>query len=83
MDLKIRGVITKICEMRTTAKGVALKQIFFKKGNGDYIYPTALGKKVDLLDNLKPGDEVELECEIKGSAERYNNVVILEIVKLK
>lgn len=82
MDLKIRGVITKICDMRITARGVALKQIFFKKGNGDYIYPTALGKKVDLLDNLRPGDEVELECDIKGSAERYNNVVIENLNKI-
>lgn len=82
MDIKIKGVITRICDLNTTGKGVAIRQVFFKKSNGDYFYPTALGKNINLLDNIRPGDEVELHCEIKGAMEKFNNVVIQEILKL-
>lgn len=84
MDCQITGVITRICDVQTTGKGVAVKQIFFKKKkDGDYIYPSVLGKNVRLLDGFKPGDEVELEVELRGSAEKFTNCIIVGINKQK
>lgn len=79
----INGTITKICDLRTTGNGIAVRQIFFKKDcDGDYIYPSALGKGVTMLENFKPGDKVELGFDVRGSAEKWNNVVIEKLTKL-
>lgn len=83
MTFKIPGTITKKCDLRTTLKGVAIQQIFFKRDdNGDYIYPSAIGTNVEILQHFKQGDKVELEIDIRGSAEKYNNIVIEGAIKL-
>lgn len=84
MSFKITGTITKKCDLKTTLKGVAVQQIFFKReDNGDYIYPSAIGKNIDLLNPFKQGDKIELEIELRGSMEQFNNVVIEGALKIK
>lgn len=84
MGFKLKGTITKFCELRTTQNGVAIQQIFFKREDtGDYIFPSAIGKNVDQLFLFKQGDKAEIEFDIRGSAEKFNNVVILTATKIR
>lgn len=83
MELKIKGTITKKCDLKTTLKGVAVQQIFFKREDtGDYLYPSAIGQNVSLLNPFKQGDKVELEFDLRGSAEKFTNMVIENITKI-
>lgn len=76
MQHKQRGIVVAIGEAKTTNKGTALIQIQFEQENGQIFYPSALGKKTELLAGIMPGDVVELEYHITGSKGLYNNVII-------
>jgi hypothetical protein len=45
-------------------------------------YPSALGTKIDLLQELLPGDVAELEFHISGSKGTYNNVIIDNLMRV-
>lgn len=83
MTYKIKGIITAIDEIKTTKLGTAVQQLHFEQeGSGRLFYPTALGTRIELLRDLLPGDEAELEFHISGSKGTYNNVIIDSIKRL-
>ena len=82
MQFKIKGIVTKIGEVKTTKLGTAVQQIHFEQETGRIIYPSALGTKIELLNDILPGDVIELEFHLSGSKGTYNNVIIDNIVRL-
>ena len=82
MNYKIKGIITAIGEIKTTKLGTAVQQLHFEQeGSGRIFYPSALGTKIELLQDVLPGDVAELEFHISGSKGTYNNVIIDELVR--
>lgn len=82
MNYKIKGIITAIGDVKTTKLGTAVQQLHFEQENGRMFYPSALGTKIDLLQELLPGDVAELEFHITGSKGTYNNVIIDNLVRV-
>lgn len=82
MNFKVKGIITAISEVKATKLGTAVRQLHLEPENGKIFYPTALGTKVDLLDDLLPGDVAEIEFHISGSKGTYNNVIIDSILRI-
>lgn len=86
MQVKIKGKVNAIHEVRTTERGTAVQQIDFEQENGRVIFPSLLGKKIELLEDVLPGDEIELEYHITGKISQagkpYNNVIIDNLVRL-
>lgn len=82
MQFKTKGIITAVGEVKTTKLGTAVQQLHFEQETGRVIYPSALGTKIELLDDILPGDVAELEFHISGSKGTYNNVIIDNIVRV-
>ncbi|MEL1243548.1 hypothetical protein AAEO56_04680 [Flavobacterium sp. DGU11] len=83
MNYKIKGIVTAIGEVKTTKLGTAVQQIHFEQEeSGKIFYPSALGTKIALLNDILPGDVAELEFHISGSKGTYNNVVIDTLVRV-
>ncbi|MFP5437467.1 MAG: hypothetical protein ACLGH8_06775 [Bacteroidia bacterium] len=82
MNYKIKGIITAIGDVKTTKLGTAVQQLHFEQENGRMFYPSALGTKIDLLQELLPGDVAELEFHISGSKGTYNNVIIDNLMRV-
>lgn len=82
MNYKIKGIITAIGDVKTTKLGTAVQQLHFEQENGRMFYPSALGTKIDLLQELFPGDVAELEFHISGSKGTYNNVIIDNLMRV-
>jgi hypothetical protein len=77
MIYKIKGIITAIGDVKTTKLGTAVQQLHFEQeGSGRIFYPSALGNKIEMLQDVLPGDVAELEFHISGSKGTYNNVII-------
>jgi len=79
MSFKATGIIIEIGDIKATKRGTAVQQIHFEQENGQIIYPSAIGPKVEILENFLPGDVVELEFYINGSKGVYNNVMIEKV----
>lgn len=83
MNYRIKGIVTAIGEVKTTKLGTAVQQIHFEQEvSGRVFYPSALGTKIELLNDILPGDVAELEFHISGSKGTYNNVVIDSLVRV-
>lgn len=83
MQFKAKGIITAICDIKTTKMGTAVQQIHFEAADkGRLFYPSALGTKIEILTEFLPGDCVEIEFHISGSKGTYNNVIIDNLVRL-
>jgi hypothetical protein len=82
MNYKIKGIITAIGEIKTTKLGTAVQQLHFEQENGRLFYPSALGTKIEMLQDMLPGDVAELEFHITGSKGTYNNVIIDSLVRV-
>jgi hypothetical protein len=82
MNYKIKGIITAVGDIKTTKLGTAVQQLHFEQETGRMFYPSALGTKIELLQDMLPGDVAELEFHICGSKGMYNNVVIDTIVRV-
>ncbi|QYJ68912.1 hypothetical protein [Flavobacterium litorale] len=82
MQFKTKGIITAVGEVKTTKLGTAVQQLHFEQETGRVIYPSALGTKIELLDDILPGDVAELEFHISGSKGTYNNVIIDNIIRV-
>lgn len=82
MNYKIKGIITAIGDVKTNKLGTAVQQLHFEQENGRMFYPSALGTKIDLLQELLPGDVAELEFHISGSKGTYNNVIIDNLLRV-
>jgi hypothetical protein len=82
MNYKIKGIVTAIGDVKTTKLGTAVQQLHFEQENGRMFYPSALGTKIDLLQELLPGDVAELEFHISGSKGTYNNVIIDNLLRV-
>lgn len=83
MNYKIKGIITAIGEIKTTKLGTAVQQLHFEQeGSGRIFYPSALGTKIDILQQILPGDVAELEFHISGSKGTYNNVIIDNLIRI-
>ncbi len=82
MQFKTKGIITAVGEVKTTKLGTAVQQLHFEQETGRVIYPSALGTKIELLGDLLPGDEVEMEFHISGSKGTYNNVIIDNLIRV-
>lgn len=82
MNYSIKGIITAIGEVKTTKLGTAVQQLHFEQENGRIFYPSALGTKIELLQDVLPGDVAELQFHISGSKGTYNNVIIDNIVRV-
>lgn len=77
MNYKAKGKILKIDDIRITASGVMVQQLHVEQeGSRDVFYPSALGDKIELLEDFYAGDTVEIEFHINGSLKGYNNVII-------
>lgn len=82
MQYKVKGLVTAIGDIKTTKLGTAVQQIHFEQESGRLFYPSALGTKIELLQDMLPGDVAELEFHISGAKGTYNNVIIDNIVRL-
>ncbi|WP_159799256.1 hypothetical protein [Flavobacterium sp. MK4S-17] len=82
MQFKIKGIVTAVGEIKTTKLGTAVQQLHFEQETGRVIYPSALGTKIELLEDILPGDVAELDFHISGSKGTYNNVIIDNIVRV-
>lgn len=82
MNYSIKGIVTAIGEVKTTKLGTAVQQLHFEQENGRIFYPSALGTKIELLQDVLPGDVAELQFHISGSKGTYNNVIIDNIVRV-
>jgi hypothetical protein len=82
MNYKIKGIITAVGDVKTTKLGTAVQQLQFEQETGRMFYPSALGTKIELLQDMLPGDVAELEFHICGSKGTYNNVIIDSIVRV-
>lgn len=82
MTFKAKGILTAIGEKKTTLTGVAVQNFHFEQENGKVIYPSCLGKKVDLIGGFLPGDVVEVEFFLSGSKGHYNNVIVDNITRV-
>jgi hypothetical protein len=83
MNYKIKGIITAIGEIKTTKLGTAVQQLHLEQeGSGRIFYPSALGCKIDMIQELLPGDIAELEFHISGSKGTYNNVIIDNLIRI-
>jgi hypothetical protein len=82
MNYKIKGIITAIGEIKTTKLGTAVQQLHFEQENGRLFYPSALGTKIEMLQDMLPGDVAELEFHITSSKGTYNNVIIDSLVRV-
>lgn len=82
MRYKVKGIITAIGEIKTTKQGTAVQQLHLEQECGRIMYPSALGTKIELLDDLLPGDVAEVDFHISGSKGTYNNVIIDTIKRL-
>jgi hypothetical protein len=82
MNYKIKGIITAIGEIKSTKLGTAVQQLHFEQENGRLFYPSALGTKIEMLQDMLPGDVAELEFHITGSKGTYNNVIIDSLVRV-
>lgn len=76
MIFTAKGILRAIGDKQTTNNGITVQNFIFEQENGKPIYPSCLGKKVDILENFLPGDEVELSFYISGSKRQYNNVIV-------
>ncbi|AXG73960.1 hypothetical protein DVK85_06755 [Flavobacterium arcticum] len=82
MQFKAKGIITAVGEVKTTKLGTAVQQVHFEQETGRIIYPSALGTKIELLNDLFPGDVAEIEFHISGSKGTYNNVIIDNLARV-
>ncbi len=83
MNYKVKGIITAVGGVKTTKLGTAVQQIHFEQeGTGRIFYPSALGTKIELFNDILPGDVAEMEFHISGSKGTYNNVVIDSLVRV-
>ncbi len=83
MNYKIKGIITAIGDIKTTKLGTAVQQLHFEQEqSGRLFYPSALGTKIEILNDFLPGDVAEMEFHISGSKGTYNNVIIDNLVRL-
>ena len=82
MQYKIRGIVVAVGDTKTTKKGTAVKQLKFEQEDGKLFYPTAMGTKIDLLNDMLPGDVADLEFHISDSKGIYNNVIIDNMVRI-
>ncbi len=82
MQYKIRGIVVAVGDTKTTKKGTAVKQLKFEQEDGKLFYPSAVGTKVNLLEDMLPGDVADLEFHISGSKGIYNNVIIDNVVRV-
>lgn len=83
MSYKIKGIITAIGDIKTTKLGTAVQQLHFEQeASGRIFYPSALGTKIEMLQDFLPGDVAELEFHICGSKGTYNNVIIDNLVRV-
>lgn len=82
MNYKIKGIVTAIGEVKTTKLGTAVQQLHFEQETGRVFYPSALGTKIEMLQDVLPGDVAEIEFHIAGSKGTYNNVIIDNIIRV-
>lgn len=82
MQIKARGIVTAVCDRKTTNSGMFVQQIHFEQENGKPIYPSLLGVNVNLLNEILPGDVIDITFHISGSKGTYNNVIIDELTRV-
>lgn len=83
MIYTVKGLVIAIGEVKETKRGVKLQHVHVEQENSSKIfYPTAMGDKMDLLEDLLPGDVVKVDFMISGRSGIYNNVIIDNIVRI-
>lgn len=82
MKYKVTGIVTAIGEVKKTRQGAPIQQIHLEQLGGRMMYPALMGDIIDTLDDILPGDLVEIQFHIKGSKGVYNNVYVDDIKNL-
>lgn len=82
MNYKIKGIVLAIGQITTTKLGTAVQQIHMEQEGGRVFYPSALGTKIELLQDILPGDVAEIDFHISGSKGTYNNVIIDNLTRI-
>lgn len=77
-----KGTVTALPAVTTTKLGTAVQQIHLEQDNGRMIYPSLLGTKIEIANDILPGDKIEIKFHISGSKGQYNNVIIDDLKRV-
>lgn len=79
--ITVKGIVKHKEDIEVTNKGNAIRKITFKQSTGGLIFPQAQRENVNLLNDINPGDEIELTYSVKTDKKKTHFLIIKDLKK--
>lgn len=79
--ITVKGTVKHKENVKVTNKGNAYCKISFKQSTGGLIFPQAQRENVNLLNDINPGDEIELTYLVKTDQKKTHFLIIKDLKK--
>lgn len=80
--ITVNGIVKSKENIFVTPKGTPICKIKFKQDTGGLIFPQAQREYVNLLNDIKPGDRIELTYTIKTCVKQTHHLIIRNLKKV-